>query len=133
MPPDAPSDLWFRAPDGGEHRLTHIHATLLAERHVIIPQEIRYSAPDGLEIQGWLLYPPGFDPTGKFPLAVFIHGGPHTMWGPSFRTLWPDWQGAAGHYLAILGEKPDHRGALLNMGRLFLLDRPSHLTQYPIK
>ena len=32
-----------------------------------------------------------------------------------------NWQGAAGHYLAILGEKPDHRGALLNMGRLFLL------------
>ncbi|MFN8499590.1 MAG: S9 family peptidase [Anaerolineae bacterium] len=94
--PDAPSDLWFRAPDGGEHRLTHIHAKLLAKRHVIIPQEIRYSAPDGLEIQGWLLYPPGFDPTGKFPLAVFIHGGPHTMWGPSFRTLWPDWQAAAG-------------------------------------
>ena len=32
-----------------------------------------------------------------------------------------NWQGAAGHYLAILGEKPDHRGALLNMGRLYLL------------
>lgn len=32
-----------------------------------------------------------------------------------------NWQGAASHYLAVMGEKPDHRGALLNMGRLFLL------------
>ncbi|MFN8470841.1 MAG: S9 family peptidase [Anaerolineae bacterium] len=94
--PDCPSDLWVRAPDGEESRLTEIHAKLLAERQVIIPQEIRYAAPDGLEIQGWVLYPPGFDPNGKYPLGVFIHGGPHTMWGPSFRTLWPDWQAAAG-------------------------------------
>ena len=32
-----------------------------------------------------------------------------------------NWQGAAGHYLGVLAENPDHRGALLNMGRLFLL------------
>ncbi|MFN8481806.1 MAG: S9 family peptidase [Anaerolineae bacterium] len=94
--PDAPSDLWFRDTDGGERRLTDIHARLLAEREVIIPQEIRYPAPDGLEIQGWVLYPPGFDPNRAYPMAVFIHGGPHTMWGPSFRSLWPDWQAAAG-------------------------------------
>ncbi len=94
--PDSPSDLWFRAANGSERRLTEIHAKLLTQRQVTIPQQIRYSAPDGLEIQGWVLYPPGFDPNGKYPLAVFIHGGPHTMWGPSFRTLWPDWQAAAG-------------------------------------
>ena len=32
-----------------------------------------------------------------------------------------NWQGAARHYLAIVGEDPNHRGALLNLGRLFLL------------
>lgn len=32
-----------------------------------------------------------------------------------------NWQGAARQYLAILGEKDDHRGALLHMGRLYLL------------
>ncbi len=95
--PDGPSDVWFRAADGAERRLTDVHAKLRSERHIIIPQEIRYTAPDGLDIQGWVLYPPGFDPNGKYPLALFIHGGPHTMWGPSFRTLWPDWQAAAGH------------------------------------
>jgi len=32
-----------------------------------------------------------------------------------------NWQGAAGQYLAILNEDPEHTGALLNMGRLYLL------------
>ncbi len=32
-----------------------------------------------------------------------------------------NWRGAAGHYLAIIGEQADHRDALLRMGRLYLL------------
>lgn len=94
--PDRPGELWVRGGDGTERRLTNVHGALLAERDVIIPEAIKFVAPDGLPIQGWVLYPRDFDPTGRAPLAVFIHGGPHTMWGPSFRSLWPDWQAAAG-------------------------------------
>lgn len=32
-----------------------------------------------------------------------------------------NWQGAAGHYLAVLNEQPEHRDALLSLGRLYLL------------
>jgi len=32
-----------------------------------------------------------------------------------------NWQGAAGHYLAVLNEDPNHHGALVAMGRLYLL------------
>jgi dipeptidyl aminopeptidase/acylaminoacyl peptidase len=31
---------------------------------------------DGYEVQGWLLYPRDFDPGKKYPLVVYIHGGP---------------------------------------------------------
>ena len=31
---------------------------------------------DGNEVQGWLLYPRDFDPDKKYPLVVYIHGGP---------------------------------------------------------
>ncbi len=31
---------------------------------------------DGYEVQGWLLYPRDFDPGKKYPLVVFVHGGP---------------------------------------------------------
>ena len=31
---------------------------------------------DGLQIQGWLLYPQHFSPDHKYPLVVSVHGGP---------------------------------------------------------
>jgi len=31
---------------------------------------------DGHEVQGWLLYPHDFDPAKKYPLVVYVHGGP---------------------------------------------------------
>jgi dipeptidyl aminopeptidase/acylaminoacyl peptidase len=42
----------------------------------------RWTAPDGLEVQGWLLAPAT---GGPHPLIVWIHGGP--VW--SHRTTWP--------------------------------------------
>jgi dipeptidyl aminopeptidase/acylaminoacyl peptidase len=48
-------------------------------------EEIRYtSSADGKEIQGWIQYPPDFDPAKRYPLALEIHGGPNTDYGPMF-------------------------------------------------
>ena len=43
--------------------------------------------PAGCEstrIQGWLVKPPDFDPSKKYPLLLYIHGGPHSMYGVGF-------------------------------------------------
>jgi dipeptidyl aminopeptidase/acylaminoacyl peptidase len=93
--PDNPCDLFVRAPDGTERQLTSINRRLLEDRIVAPTEEIRYSAPDGSEVQGWVLYPPGFEQGLQYPLAIHIHGGPHVMWGPGFRTMWHEWQAAA--------------------------------------
>jgi dipeptidyl aminopeptidase/acylaminoacyl peptidase len=42
---------------------------------------------EGLDLQGWLLYPRNFDPSRKYPMVVDVHGGPgamsHSSWpGP---------------------------------------------------
>ncbi len=42
------------------------------------------SSADGLEIEGWIAYPPNFDPDGSYPMILEIHGGPHTAYGPHF-------------------------------------------------
>lgn len=92
-----PCELYLRRPDGVECRLTAFNEPLLAERLVAPFEELVYNAPDGREVQGWLLHPPGFDPQrpGGYPLAVYIHGGPHLMWGPGVRSMWHEWQVAA--------------------------------------
>ncbi len=42
------------------------------------PQEIRYQAAEGHQVQGWVLLPEG---EGPHPLILYIHGGPHTAFG----------------------------------------------------
>jgi dipeptidyl aminopeptidase/acylaminoacyl peptidase len=93
--PANPCDLFLRRPDGDERRLTAINDRLLGQRTIVPIDELRYNAPDGAEVQGWTLYPPDFDPERRYPLVVHIHGGPHVMWGPGFRSMWHEWQAAA--------------------------------------
>jgi dipeptidyl aminopeptidase/acylaminoacyl peptidase len=94
---DNPCDLYIRRTDGAVARLSQVNAALLAERAVVPIEEIGYLAPDGLEVQGWMLRPPGYDPAQRYPLALVIHGGPHVMWGPGFRAMWHEWQTLAAH------------------------------------
>ncbi len=40
---------------------------------------------DGFHVQGWLLYPPNYDPAKKYSLIVMVHGGPSSAVTPR----WP--------------------------------------------
>lgn len=40
---------------------------------------------DSFEVQGWLVYPAGFDSGEKYPLVVSVHGGP----GAAAQSAWP--------------------------------------------
>jgi acylaminoacyl-peptidase len=68
---------------GEERRLTDGNAWL-RRRFVAMPERHVFSAPDGLELEGWLLKPPGFDPGRKYPLVLQVHGGPHGQYGWTF-------------------------------------------------
>jgi dipeptidyl aminopeptidase/acylaminoacyl peptidase len=39
-------------------------------------EHIRWKSSEGLEIAGYIVYPTDFDPKRKYPMFVFIHGGP---------------------------------------------------------
>lgn len=56
-------------------------------------EEVTWRAPDGLDIQGWLLRP-GFN--GPHPLIMAVHGGPVGLWHP----LWLGRR--AAHFLMLL-------------------------------
>lgn len=42
------------------------------------------SSVDDERIQGWVMYPPGFDEDKNYPMILEIHGGPHAAYGPGF-------------------------------------------------
>lgn len=64
--------------------LTRVNESLLAGKSLATTEEIWYTSADGLRIQGWIVKPPDFDPTKKYPLMLEIHGGPHSMYNVGF-------------------------------------------------
>jgi acylaminoacyl-peptidase len=59
--------------------------TLLSQRTIGAMEEINFdSSADHRRMQGWIVKPPGFDPAKKYPFILEIHGGPFTMYAPSF-------------------------------------------------
>jgi dipeptidyl aminopeptidase/acylaminoacyl peptidase len=57
------------------------------------------SSADGLPIDAWMVTPPGFDPTHKYPLILEIHGGPFASYGPLWST--EDQLYAAAGYIVV--------------------------------
>ncbi|MFM7066868.1 MAG: alpha/beta hydrolase family protein, partial [Gammaproteobacteria bacterium] len=47
-------------------------------------EEVNYPSFDGRMIQGWVVKPPDFDPARRWPLVLYIHGGPHSAYGATF-------------------------------------------------
>ena len=60
------------------------------------PEEIWYTSFDGKKIQGWILKPPSFDASKKYPLILQIHGGPHAAYGNTFTHEF-QWMAAKGY------------------------------------
>lgn len=71
--------------DGETEQLTYLNEDALGHKQLARVEELNYeSSVDGLDLQGWVAYPPDFDPGKKYPLMLEIHGGPHTNYGPRF-------------------------------------------------
>lgn len=60
------------------------------------PEEIWYTSFDGRKIQGWILKPPDFDSSRKYPFILQIHGGPHAAYGSTFTHEF-SWMAAKGY------------------------------------
>jgi dipeptidyl aminopeptidase/acylaminoacyl peptidase len=96
--PERPAELYTGDPSGDMRRLTDHHAAIAAMR--LGPQEVfRWTAPDGLELDGILIRPPDGLGAGPLPAIVLVHGGPYGRWEDGCHLSWGDW----GQWLATAG------------------------------
>jgi dipeptidyl aminopeptidase/acylaminoacyl peptidase len=84
------------ASSGKPKKLTAFNQELFGQIAMNEPEEIWYPSFDGLKIQGWILKPPAFDPSKKYPLILQIHGGPHAAYGNTFTHEF-QWMAAKGY------------------------------------
>ncbi|MEO6445555.1 MAG: S9 family peptidase [Gemmatimonadaceae bacterium] len=70
---------------GAARVVTALNTDLLSGRTLGQVEEIWYpSSKDGRKIHGWIIKPPGFDPSRKYPFILEIHGGPFANYGDRF-------------------------------------------------
>src|SRR5216110_3521978 len=65
-------------------RLTSVNADVLDRIRLGSTETVWYASTGGARVQGWIIKPPGFDRSKKYPLIMEIHGGPHGMYNGAF-------------------------------------------------
>jgi dipeptidyl aminopeptidase/acylaminoacyl peptidase len=65
-------------------QLTDVNADLLTGTRIGEVEELWYTSSGGAKVQGWVVKPPAFDPSRKYPLILEIHGGPHGTYTGAF-------------------------------------------------
>jgi len=97
--------MWGDAPQQRTNHNPH-----LADVALGASETLRWQAPDGLEIEGILIYPSDYQPGQRYPLVLHLHGGPNWYWLQRFMAGWHDWGQllAARGYAVLL---PNPRGS----------------------
>jgi dipeptidyl aminopeptidase/acylaminoacyl peptidase len=88
---------------GAITQLTEMNADVLAGVQLGEVEEIWYTSVEDFDIQGWIIKPPDFDPSKKYPLILAIHGGPHGMYNVGFNF---GWQNHAANGYVVLYTNP---------------------------
>ncbi|MFC2101812.1 S9 family peptidase [Bacteroidota bacterium] len=75
--PTDPSNIYTWKGSGELNKVTDLNPQL-SEKLFGEQEVIRYKARDGMEIEGLLITPVGYDSTRKYPLILYVHGGPES-------------------------------------------------------
>jgi dipeptidyl aminopeptidase/acylaminoacyl peptidase len=100
----------FRASSSGGTSvpLTHLNDAVLS-RSVLTPlEELWVDAPDRTRVHSFIVKPPDFSPTRKYPVLFLIHGGPQGSWGETWTYRWNAQVFAGAGYLVVM---PNPRGS----------------------
>ncbi|HEX2621555.1 MAG TPA: S9 family peptidase, partial [Phototrophicaceae bacterium] len=100
----------LRSGDSTPIRLTNFSQPLLDEIYNQPQHHLEFTTSDGFALEGWYILPPGYETGKQYPLLLYIHGGPHIMWGPSNPTEWFEWQNMAARGYVVFYCNPRGSG-----------------------
>jgi dipeptidyl aminopeptidase/acylaminoacyl peptidase len=83
-------------------QLTNINQAVLAGLQLGPHISFWFTGALGDKVQGFLVKPPNFDPTKKYPVKFLIHGGPQGAWGDDWSYRWNPELFAANGYVVIM-------------------------------
>lgn len=99
-----PTELFIANADGtGERKLTSFNEDV--NRDVVWSDADRftYKSVGNVEIESWLMKPYNYDPAKKYPMVIYIHGGPHSSYGEGW---FDEFQNLAAQGMFVLFTNP---------------------------
>jgi dipeptidyl aminopeptidase/acylaminoacyl peptidase len=71
---------------GGRHEraITGHNAEALEEASPVPPEKLSFAGAEDAEIDGWLMSPARYAEGVRYPLVVYVHGGPTAAYGETF-------------------------------------------------
>jgi dipeptidyl aminopeptidase/acylaminoacyl peptidase len=99
-----PTELFVANADGtGERKLTGFNDAVNADVVWSDAERFTYKSVGNLEIEGWLMKPYGYEAGKKYPLVIYIHGGPHSAYGEGW---FDEFQNLAAQGMWVLFTNP---------------------------
>ncbi|MFZ0818380.1 MAG: S9 family peptidase, partial [Candidatus Sulfotelmatobacter sp.] len=76
--------------DGGfsEKVRVSINHDALSQVEMALPETFWFTGAHNDKVEGFLVKPPNFDPSKKYPVKFLIHGGPQGAWGDDWSFRW---------------------------------------------
>lgn len=119
-----PSDLGV-SDKRGSKRLTFVNDDLFSFKKLGNVEELWWkSSFDQLDIQGWVVTPPNFDPSKKYPFILEIHGGPFSSYGSVYSAEIQAY--AAAGYVVLYSNPRGSTSYGEEFGNLIHHDYPNH-------
>jgi dipeptidyl aminopeptidase/acylaminoacyl peptidase len=117
-----PAELWV-----GGRQLSHHSDAAVAGLALSPLEQFGFRGALGDSVYGWLLKPPGFDPSKRYPLVYLLHGGPQTAWLDLWHARWNYQMFAARGYVVAAVNRHGSTG----YGQKFTDAVSQHWGDYP--
>ncbi|MFI5228002.1 MAG: S9 family peptidase [Gemmatimonadales bacterium] len=99
-----PTELYIANVDGtGERKLTSFNDKLNAEVEWADAERFITKGVGGLDVESWLMKPPGYSASKRYPVVLYIHGGPHSDYNEGW---FDEFQSLAGAGFMVLFTNP---------------------------
>ena len=101
---NVPTEVYIADTDGrNERKLTSLNEKIATEIAFPDAERFTYKSVGDREIEGWLMKPYGYQAGRKYPVVLYIHGGPHSQYGEGW---FDEFHNLAGAGMFVLFTNP---------------------------
>ena len=98
-----PAEVFRAGIDGSPAvQLTRHNQNLLAQLELNPAEEFEFAGGLKARVHGFIVKPPKFDKSKKYPMVLLVHGGPQSAWMDNWGYRWNPQMWAARGYVAVL-------------------------------